>query len=54
MPRTKTLTYPKAKRALSSLAVLWECSDLTEEERADLEKALNTVRAMCDRIPEDD
>ncbi|BDM70547.1 hypothetical protein HEK616_40340 [Streptomyces nigrescens] len=49
----KKLTYPKAKRALSALASLWECVDLTEEERDELEKALNTVRALCDRITEE-
>ncbi|MEU5476691.1 hypothetical protein [Streptomyces mirabilis] len=48
------LTYPKAHRALRALAVLWDCADLTEEERENLEKALNTTRALCDRIPEED
>jgi hypothetical protein len=53
MPKPKMLTYPKAKRALTALAPLWECTDLTDEEREDLEKAINTVRALCDRIPDD-
>ncbi|MFD7861833.1 hypothetical protein [Streptomyces sp. NPDC059783] len=46
------LTYPKAKRALTALLVLWDCEDLTEQEREDLEKAANAVRALCDRIPD--
>lgn len=50
----KKLTYPKAKRALNALIPLWDCSDLTEEERVNVEKALNTVRALCDRIPDDE
>jgi len=50
----KKLTYNKASRALKALIPLWDCEDLTEEERENLEKALNTVRALCDRIPEDD
>jgi hypothetical protein len=49
---TKKLTYPKAKRALTALAAVYECADLTAEEREDVEKACNTVRALCDRIPE--
>lgn len=46
------LTYPKAKRALNALSSLWDCEGLTTEEREDLEMAANTVRAICDRIPD--
>lgn len=48
---SKKITYPKARRALNALSAVWDCEDLTEEERENLEKALNTVRAICDRIP---
>jgi hypothetical protein len=49
----KKLTYSKAKRALTALAAVYECADLTPEERADVEMACNTVRAICDRIPDE-
>lgn len=49
----KKITYPKAKRALVALAAVYECADLTPEERADVEKAANAVRAICDRIPDE-
>ena len=48
----KQLTYNKAIRALMTLNKLEECAGLTDEEREDLIKAANTVRAICDRIPD--
>ncbi|MGC5264128.1 hypothetical protein ACPXCO_24220 [Streptomyces cyaneofuscatus] len=50
----KKLTYPKAERALRALNALYECTDLTAEERENVERAANTVRALCDRIPDPD
>jgi hypothetical protein len=51
--RRAKLTHSKAKRALTALTAVHECGDLTEEERAAVEAACNTVRALCDRIPDD-
>lgn len=49
--RAKRLTWRKVDRALSAIVELIECEDSTPIERADLDRAADTVRAVRDRLP---
>lgn len=48
--RARKLTYAKARRALDAIIDLIECDDATDADVQNLDRAADTVRAICDRV----